>query len=90
MTLPIPNSDGATFRNNINTEFSTVVSTDVVEATTRSTADSTEVVNRNTAISTANSGDVKGVNVSTIWQGTQVQFDAISPKDSATIYYIVG
>ena len=83
MTLPIPDSNGATFRNNINTEFSTVESE---VSSVLSTAESYT----STAISSATSNLVEGINVSAIWTGTSAAYAALGTCSNTTLYFVHG
>ena len=82
--------------NELNTEVSALsaVSADFVT----SAQVETQITNKNyttsaataTQIATATANMVTSTTVTTIWKGTQAQYDQISPKDAYTLYIIVS
>lgn len=74
----IANSDGLTYRSNVNTELGKRV---------EKTVDGKLPVIDGSNVTNVNAATVDGYS---IWIGTQAAYDAIDTKDSSTVYYING
>lgn len=70
-------------------EPGTGVSSDEVQTMINSSlADYSTTTQMNTAISNAVQNKVSSTSVTTIWRGTQSQYDAIAVKDNNTLYFV--